>query len=96
MITKKEIIELIFKSIAEINQQNDIEIIISENTKLYGRDSELDSIGLVNLITTIEEKIEEITGKYITIADERAFSQESSPFKTVNSLANYIEKLLHE
>ncbi len=96
MTTKKEIIEIIFKSIEAINQQNNTHLIKDVNTKLFGRESDLDSLGLVNLITSIEENIEELSGKYIPIADERAFSLESSPFKTVETLANYIEILLHE
>jgi acyl carrier protein len=96
MTTKQEIVELIYKSIDEINQVNDYKIIKDTATKLFGRDSDLDSLGLVNLITTIEEGIEELTGNYIPIADERAFSLETSPFKTVETLANYIETLVNE
>ncbi len=96
MATKKEIIEIIFKSIEEINQQNDTPIAKDINIKLFGKESELDSLGLVNLITSIEEGIEELTGNYIPIADERAFSMESSPFKTVETLAIYIEILLND
>jgi len=96
MTTKNEIIEIIFNSIEEINQQNDTKIVASVNTKLFGRDCELDSLGLVNLITLIEGKIEELTGNYIPIASEKAFSMESSPFKTIETLANYIETLLHD
>ena len=96
METKNGIIEIIFKCIEEINQQNDTEIAKDINTKLFGSESDLDSLGLVNLIVSIEEKIEELTGKYIPIADERAFSLGSSPYRTVETLANYIEILLHE
>lgn len=96
MATSKEIMEIIFRSIEEINQQNDTNIPKEINTKLFGRDSELDSLGLVNLITSIEEGIEDLTGNYVPIADERAFSMESSPFKTVETLAEYIEALLNE
>lgn len=96
MTTKNEITEIIFNCIEEINQQNDTEIPKEINAKLFGYESGLDSLGLVNLITSIENDIEELTGKYIPIADERAFTLESSPFKTVGTLANYIESLLHD
>ncbi|MEI7502965.1 MAG: hypothetical protein WCJ61_06745 [Paludibacter sp.] len=96
MTTKNEILEIIYKSIDDINEQNDIQIVKDEKTKLFGKDCDLDSLGLVNLITTIEESIEDLTGNYMPIADERAFSLEASPFKTVESLANYIEVLLNE
>lgn len=93
---QEKIIEIIFKSIEDINEQNETTIAKDINTKLFGSDSELDSLGLVNLITSIEDGIEDLTGNYIPIADERAFSMESSPFKTVETLANYIEVLINE
>jgi acyl carrier protein len=96
MVTKKEIIDIIFNCIEELNQQNDSKIQKDINTKLFGSESDLDSLGLVNLITSIEDNIEELTGKYIPFADERAFSLEKSPFKTVGTFANYIEKLVND
>lgn len=96
MITKNEIIEIIFQSIEDINKENDIEILKDLDTKLFGIDSELDSILLVNLIVSIEEKVEEKTDRYIPIADERAFSLEESPFKSIGTLVDHIETLLNE
>ena len=96
MVTKNEIIEIIFQSIDDINKENDIEILKDVDTKLFGPESELDSILLVNLIVAVEENIEELSGKYIAIADERAFSLENSPFKSIDSLADYIKILLNE
>ena len=93
---RSDIVDIIFQSIDELNKENDLEISKDVNTKLFGSESNLDSLGLINLITFIEEKIETATGKYITIADERAMSQESTPFKTVDTLTNYIEVLVNE
>lgn len=96
MIDKKEIIEIIFQCIEDINIENGIDIARDANTKLFGSDSELDSILLVNLIVAVEEKIEELSGKYVPIADERAFSLVDSPFKSIDTLADYIKILLNE
>jgi len=96
MVTKNEIVEIVFNSIEELNQQIDVQISKELNTKLLGKDGGLDSIDLVNLITIIEEKVEDLTGNYIPIADERALSLEKSPFKTVESLVNYLEVLVNE
>jgi hypothetical protein len=94
METKK----LIYDSIDELNLDLEMseQIEKNENTVIFGIDSALDSIGLVNFITIIEQKIEEVTGKFITIADERAMSMENSPFRTVSTLKSYIELLLNE
>ena len=45
---------------------------------------------------TIEEHFFEELDILLTIADERALSQKHSPFKTFDSLADYIEMLLKE
>ncbi len=68
----------------------------SEDTPLYGEMNTLDSLSLVTLIITVEQKITGEFGVPITLADERSMLQEPSPFETIGSLMNYIELLLQE
>ncbi len=91
-------LKIIYEAIDELNLDfNDEEKIEkSESTEIFGSKSRIDSMGLVNLITIIEEKLEEETGKFISIADEKAMSLNSSPFKNVLSLKNYIDSLINE
>jgi len=96
MPAKNEIVEIIFEGIEEINLQNAISIPKEINTKLYGNNSSLDSLGLVNLIVNVEEKINSEYDTSIVIADEKAMSQKNSPFKSVDTLAEYIMILLSE
>jgi acyl carrier protein len=93
-----DILSIIYEAFDELNQdlEADEQIAKSEDTIIFGSESKIDSMGLVNLITIIEEKLEEITGKFISIADERAMSLVSSPFKSVSSLKSYIESLINE
>lgn len=65
----------------------------NENTELIGHTSELDSLGLVVLLSGIEQYLLDTYNISITIADERAMSQRNSPFKSVKSLAEYIVKI---
>ena len=58
--------------------------------KLYGQEGELDSLGLVNFIVAAEQEFDETFGVPVTLADERALSQRESPFRTIQSLAEYI------
>lgn len=62
--------------------------------KLYGNG--LDSMGLVQFIVMIEERIEERTGKALTLATDKAMSRRSSPFATMQTLADYIGECLAE
>ena len=91
-------LNLIFDTIDEMNVELDSsnQIEKNEDTVIFGIESALDSIGLVNFITIIEQKIEEETGKFITIADERALSLVNSPFRTVGTLKDYIDLLINE
>ena len=63
---------------------------------LFWKDGILDSLELVKLISDLEENIYRKFGKQITLADEKTMSQRISPFRTVKSLVNYIDKLLTE
>lgn len=68
--------------------------LVTTDAVLLGRGGILDSIGLVTVIVSIEQRIEDEFGRHVTLADERAFSQRSSPFRTVGSLADYAAGLL--
>jgi acyl carrier protein len=59
-------------------------------TRLFGETAALDSIGLVTLIVDLEEDIRVATGKTVTLADEKAMSRLTSPFRRVDLLAEYV------
>ena len=92
------IIEIIYNSIDEFNEQlkNDMKLEKSTETKLIGSNSKLDSLGIVSFLVTIEQNIEDEFDVIFTIADERAMSQKRSPFRTIGTLADYIDMLLKE
>ncbi len=71
-------------------------LIPSENTTLFGQGAALDSFELVRVILSIERGIDEEFGVEVTLADEKAMSQRSSPFRSVETLASYIVKLMEE
>lgn len=87
---------LIYEAIDELNETLDEPIETSDSTQLFGSKSKLDSMGLVSLIVTVERLIEEKYGKTVTLASEKAFSRSSSPFRTVQTLSEYISELLAE
>ena len=91
-------LKIIYEAIDEVNLdlEDGEKIQKSEDSLIFSAGSSLDSLGLVNLVTIIEQKIEEETGEFISIADEKAMSTEVSPFKSVKTLKEYIESLLNE
>lgn len=68
----------------------------NQDSVIFGPGGLLDSMGLVTLITDLEEKLEDEFGVSLILADERAMSQKKSPFRTVSSLAQYISTLMQE
>lgn len=66
----------------------------TKDTKLFGGDGALDSLSLVLFITDLEEKISDEFNKEIVLADERAMSRKTSPFRSVQSLSIYVQNLL--
>jgi acyl carrier protein len=63
-------------------------------TKLFGADAALDSVALLNFITATEEQITSVTGRKIVLVTPRALSARESPFRTLGSLAAYIDEHL--
>jgi acyl carrier protein len=63
---------------------------VDADTALFGRGGWLDSMGLVTLVVEVEQVLAEQFGLPITLADDRAMSQRSSPFRTVGTLVAYI------
>lgn len=95
---REHIIEIISKAVADIGEEleNETLLHVNEETKLFGQGGALDSLSLVSLIADVEEKIYDAYERSIVLADERAMSQRTSPFRDIKSLSDYVEKLLDE
>lgn len=93
----EKITNLVVKSLRELGDEKKNKNLskASEDTKIYGIGGHLDSLSLVLLISNIEEKVSKFFGREITLADERAMSQKTSPFLSVTTLSDYIFKILH-
>jgi len=98
MSKKQRILKTIYDAVDEINSlaEKERQLERSKETVLFGRDGKLDSLGLVNLIVAVEENLEDEFERAIVLVDDRAMSQENSPFQTIGSLADYIVRLLQE
>ena len=98
MIKRELISKLVFESIKSFQNEVEYNIDLSagENTRLFGGNSQLDSISLVTLIVIIEEKIETDFGTSVLLADEKAMSRRTSPFSKIDNLIDYIFDLLND
>jgi acyl carrier protein len=96
-ITREEILKLVLSTLETYCIENDISVNLSqgEELKLFGGESLLDSLGLVSLIVSIEEAIEDKFNTSIILADEKAMSRRTSPFSRVSYLVDYILELIN-
>ena len=69
---------------------------LGADTRLIGREGVLDSMGLVTLLVDVEQRLEEEHDVVLILADERAMSQQRSPFRSVDALTDYVCQLLEE
>ena len=95
---QEKIEKIIIDTLKELNEELENEAFLNPNskTKLYGIDGAMDSLALVSFIADLEDKISDEFEKHIILADEKAMSQRTSPFRSVETLTNYIQKLLEE
>lgn len=65
-------------------------------TPLMGDRTALDSLALVTFVVAVEQKIEDAFGVSVILADDRAMSQQESPFRSIGHLVQYATMLLQE
>ena len=65
-------------------------------TPLFGRRGTLNSLGLVHLVATIEQRLREDYSCDISLVDDRVIKGEIRPFQSVKTLVDYISKLLDD
>ena len=94
---EQKVENIIVMQLKELNQELDKKELEQPtiNTKILGGKGCLDSLALVSFITDLEDAIDEAFDKEIVLADEKAMSQKTSPFRSVASLRDYIIKLLN-
>jgi acyl carrier protein len=90
--------DAIDRAVDEINDQlpKGRKLEKAQDAVVFGNNGQLDSLGLVSFIIEVEQKLDEEFGVSITLADERALSQQNSPFMTLGKLADYISLLIED
>lgn len=98
MLVKEAVLEIILRAVQNLNDElSDSEKFeVSLSTPLFGPQAMLDSLALVSVIVDVEGDISAALGRNISLTDDRAMSQEVSPFDDVQSLLNYIMNSINE
>lgn len=90
--------KVLFSAVDQLNQELPAgqRLTKTPQTVVLGSGGKLDSLSVVNLLMLTEQKLEDEFNFPVSLADERAMSQERSPFRTLATMAGYIEQLLKE
>lgn len=93
---QEKIHAIIKEAVAELNEQLDEnrKLEFSNDVRLIGRASAIDSMDFVTLVTIIEELVADKLGKSIRIVSDRAFSMERSPFQSIGTLTDFVTELV--
>ena len=93
-ITKEFILEMIYSVIDGHNElnPNDLKLEKSLETILFGAESNLDSLGLVNFLVEVESVIKKNIDQDICVINELLFLDENGPYDNVETLSEYILK----
>ena len=90
--TKEYILEMIYLIIDEHNElnPNDLKLEKSLETLLFGSESNLDSLGLLNFLVEVEGIIKKNIHQDICVINELLFLDENNPYCNVETLSEYI------
>lgn len=97
MINRAQILSLILNRLRALGEELQKPALMSatEQTRLFGEQADLDSLGLVTLIADLEFDIQTQFGRSVTLVDEKAMSRLTSPFRRVDYLTDYLVELLN-
>lgn len=91
-----ELTQIIIAATRELGAEQGIDVApeLTPETRLFGEGGLLDSMALVSLVIAVEQAVEEKYQVSVALADEKALSQRSSPYRTIGTLAAYAAQQL--
>lgn len=98
MLESEKVQEIIFRALKNLNDEllDSEKFEVGPTTSLFGTKATLDSLALVSVIVDVEGDVSTALGRSISLTDDRAMSQEISPFDDVQTLLSYIMILVNE
>lgn len=92
MIARKDAYEIVIASLNEVFAQTGAPVpeTLGEETVLVGAEPVLDSLGVVQLIVEVEQRVEQQHNISVTLANDKAMSAKNSPFRTIGVLADHV------
>jgi acyl carrier protein len=95
-VTKEEALRIVLSALENLNGELDEPIAVEPTTKLFGAEAVIDSLSLVSVIVDVESDASAALGFPVSLTDDRAINQPTSPFTDPDTLADYIVALASE
>ena len=88
-------LRLVYDAIDVVNRQLPVSrrLVKSLDTVIVGPSGSLDSLGLINFVITLEERVTDVLTVPVELLDSTALIEEESPFRTVDTLTRFLETL---
>jgi acyl carrier protein len=92
MIARNDAFNIVVESLQEVFAQTGAAPPekVDDETVLVGAEAVLDSLGVVQLIVEVEQRLEQAHQVSVTLANDKAMSQRNSPFRTVGVLSDHV------
>jgi hypothetical protein len=97
VLTDDVILGVVLQALTNTNLSRtpETQLSVSRDAAIFGPASPLDSLGLLTLLLDIEEDLQ-AAGAVVRLSDDRAMSQTRSPFRSVESLVDYIGRIARD
>ncbi len=98
MADKELIQRLVFEAIDDLNGTLPADMRLEKrlDLPLYVEHGTLDSLGIVDLVTIVEQCVGDKMGVILSLFNEQAASEGSNPFATVATLVDYVSSLIDQ
>jgi hypothetical protein len=92
---RDQALRLVYDAIDVVNRQLPASrrLAKSPDTVIVGPSGSLDSLGLINFVITLEERVTDVLAVPVELLDSTALIEEERPFGTVDTLARFLETL---
>ena len=93
---RQDLIELMMNLLREVLTEagSDQVVEVAPTVPLVGPRAVVDSLDLVSFIAAIEETFSDSYGLEVALVTEAALSRRNSPFRTIETLADYVQELI--
>ncbi|MBX7155409.1 MAG: hypothetical protein K1X91_10645 [Bacteriodetes bacterium] len=93
-MNKDEISALVSATVSDYLSSIGADAQVTGETRLVGSNAVVDSVGLVSVIVDVEGRLAD-AGIDVSLLSDKAMSMQRSPFRSVDSLAEFINEELN-